>query len=162
MIIDSSQGVINRIEYDHLGKIRNQAASPQVELLWRAAFYNSDTDIYFLPLDIYDPIIGSYMIVIHRESDIKKITIIPYYIGLILFGSFMITYGLDNCRRALQTLEDLHTEWDTMHGLGDSVLREAQAAAWGFGSYSSWSRSWIERGQRNSENINGFCRGVNI
>ena len=38
VIIDSSQGVINRLEYDHLGKIRSQTTTPQVELLWRRLF----------------------------------------------------------------------------------------------------------------------------
>jgi hypothetical protein len=53
IIIDSSQGVVNRIEYDHLGKIRSQTAAPQVELLWRGRFFNDDIEVYFSKRTIY-------------------------------------------------------------------------------------------------------------
>jgi len=47
-LIISSGAVVNRIEYDHLGRIRSQTTAPQVELLWRGMFYNSDCSLYMI------------------------------------------------------------------------------------------------------------------
>jgi hypothetical protein len=55
---------VNRLDYDTLGKIRNQDTTPQVELLWRGMFCSSDSQLYFrngrdwLISRIYDPKLG--------------------------------------------------------------------------------------------------------
>ena len=40
-LIISSGAVVNRIEYDHLGRIRSQTTTPQLELLWKHEYYNA-------------------------------------------------------------------------------------------------------------------------
>ncbi len=51
--------IVNRLDYDTLGKIRNQDAAPQVELLWNNKSFNTSLDLYFsINNEIYDPILG--------------------------------------------------------------------------------------------------------
>jgi len=38
--------IANRLDYDTLGKIRNQDTTPQVELLWRGMFWDEDVNLY--------------------------------------------------------------------------------------------------------------------
>ncbi len=39
--------IVNRLDYDSLGKIRNQDTTPQVELLWRGMFLEEESDFYY-------------------------------------------------------------------------------------------------------------------
>jgi len=49
---------VNRLEYDFLGKLRNQTTTPQVELLWNGMFFLDETDLYIIICTIYDATLG--------------------------------------------------------------------------------------------------------
>ena len=59
VIFNDAGNVVNRIDYDCLGKIRNQTTTPQLELLWRGKYFDSDVGLYVLSDgSIYNPITG--------------------------------------------------------------------------------------------------------
>jgi len=56
-IIISNDQVINRIEYDQFGKIRNKETEPQIDLLWKGLYLNNKTGFYIANSN-YNPKIG--------------------------------------------------------------------------------------------------------
>jgi YD repeat-containing protein len=62
VIFDHTQGIVNRLDYDRLGNLRNSDTTPQIELLFKKSYYNSDTDLYIGEKGVYDPKFGDYLI----------------------------------------------------------------------------------------------------
>ena len=68
---------VNRLEYDFLGKIRNQTTTPQVELLWRGMFCNSDDSnnyIFNCLQKYYNPVLGVYFDLAIENNSIEDIS----------------------------------------------------------------------------------------
>ncbi len=60
VIIDgTSNSIVNRIEYDMLGNIKNQTTTPQVELLFRKRPYLSTAGLYINRSGLYFPQTGN-------------------------------------------------------------------------------------------------------
>jgi len=57
-IIFSDTGVVNRLDYDFLGFIRNQTTSPQIELLFGKAMKLEEVGLYLGAKRLYDPLLG--------------------------------------------------------------------------------------------------------
>jgi hypothetical protein len=151
--------IVNRLDYDTLGKIRNQDTTPQVELLWRGWYY-TPLNCYICEMDIYDPVIGTFIIPIPRSNDSKLLSLTPWI--LLFFGTMAITYALDLCRQALTERLVLHHEFEIMSNIIDPSIRDAQASMWGYGSYSSWRADWNVRSNRNIHDIHTKCKGLGI
>ncbi|MBN2541342.1 RHS repeat protein [bacterium] len=65
-IIIDSNSVVNRLDYDHLGYLRNKITDPQVELLWKALNDDTVADGYIDWLRIYIPEFG-YVKIINKN-----------------------------------------------------------------------------------------------
>ncbi len=152
--------IVNRLDYDTLGKIRNQDASPQVELLWRGMYFNSDSQLYFDYdfCNIIDPDFGKRFggissgginppfIPLPDENvgDNPLNTVWNYIVGGAIIGGVIIggywVYQCENLHRRRRTLIN---QINTMNGLSDAALREAQAALYDFSSYNAWA-DWAD------------------
>jgi len=187
-VIISSSAVVNRIEYDHLGRIRSQTTAPQVELLWRAL--NLINDIYYIDFfDLYAPEFGKILSTVATKakspnrfgqinsqifkgrgffesySELFHTTIpIPRAPGIIGIGVlvYLIVTELECCGDALTEIDSLNDEWDNMYDYSSFEEREAYAATLGYGSYESWRRGWTKKASLASQNRYRCCRGVGI
>jgi len=74
---------VNRLEYDFLGKLRNQTTTPQVELLWRGSFCNNESELY-IDFGLYNPMLGKSIdeyISLHEEPTNERLN--PMVSGII-------------------------------------------------------------------------------
>lgn len=67
-IIIEDAAVVNRLDYDHLGKIRNETTTPQVDLLFRKTFRAAELGLDIRRDGLYDVNTGEEIVRILADS----------------------------------------------------------------------------------------------
>jgi hypothetical protein len=102
--------IVNRLDYDQLGKIRNQDTTPQVELLWRGMFYLPAMEAYVFLNSLSYPTFGiglNYKL----ESD-KALIYNDYFVIRISRSGELFRAGIFGCSSAIEYYEYVCSQYD--------------------------------------------------
>jgi len=114
---------VNRLEYDFLGKIRNQTTTPQVELLWRGKFFLSDADLYLWTNRTYLPLLG---------CSFTNLTI-PYPINTPFIYGYSELYDTDHGDEcAYWKARELHWVESAANWLMNAISNDCGPGTWGW------------------------------
>jgi len=175
-VIISSGAVVNRIEYDQLGKIRSQTTTPQVELLWRGKYFISELEMYIFGISLSDPKIGlgpleKQMTVFDNKHSLflKKKQDEPlcdWWIPavIIILENFLIADTLA-CESALRTNDKLWNEFNFTHSTGNynsNPYNPFYGTGYSYTDYNDWLSDWDRRADSNHEQISAVCWGKNM
>ena len=151
---------VNRLEYDFLGKLRNQTTTPQVELLWRGKQKLDSINFYVLANFVYTPQTGSNLSFIPYDDVLPHYVPVnpngndfgPCYIFWLPYfaaGFFATVVGgllgvaLSECVDARTTVDAFYDQWQYMAHLGhDHEAIEAYLLTIGYLTYNAWDNDY--------------------
>ncbi|MBN2542574.1 hypothetical protein JXI42_06875, partial [bacterium] len=135
-LIMNSNSVVNRLDYDHLGYLRNKTTDPQVELLWKHGFRELGYGYLFNRI-LYEPRIGFIVPLVkyHKAENYGKYksysSLIKSFfstnsgLGIVLpifpheLGPQMIIWRCTNCH---ETPKPKITHWVFLEDLPDDFV----------------------------------------